>query len=72
MKKVEAIIFSMTLKERRNPDIINGNRRRRIAKGSGTLPQDINQLLNQFKQMRKLMKQMASGRIPKGLGGLFG
>ena len=72
LKKVEAIIFSMTLKERRNPDIINGNRRRRIAKGSGTLPQDINQLLNQFKQMRKLMKQMASGRIPKGLGGLFG
>jgi signal recognition particle subunit SRP54 len=72
LKKVEAIIFSMTLRERRNPDIINGNRRRRIAKGSGTLPQDINQLLNQFKQMRKLMKQMASGRIPKGLGGLFG
>jgi len=62
LKKVEAIILSMTPEERRNPDIIDGSRKRRIAKGSGTTPQDINQLLNQFRQTQKLMKQMAQGR----------
>ncbi len=72
LKKVEAIIYSMTPKERHNPDILNGSRRRRISKGSGTTPQDVNQLLNQFRQMQKVMKQMASGRGMKGLGGLFG
>ena len=71
MKKVEAIVYSMTAKERRNPDILNGSRRRRIALGSGTTPQDVNQLLNQFGQMRKLMKRMSSGRGLKGLTGLF-
>ncbi len=71
MKKVEAIVYSMTAKERRNPDILNGSRRRRIARGSGTTPQDVNQLLNQFGQMRKLMKRMSSGRGLKGLTGLF-
>lgn len=65
LKKVEAIILSMTPKERRNPDLIDGSRRRRIARGSGTTPQDVNQLLNQFRQTQKLMKQMARGR---GLG----
>ena len=71
MKKVEAIVYSMTAKERRNPDILNGSRRRRIAGGSGTTPQDVNQLLNQFGQMRKLMKKMSSGRGLRGLSGLF-
>ena len=52
IKRVEAIIYSMTPEERRRPDIINGSRRRRIAKGSGTTPQDINQLLNQFRQTK--------------------
>jgi len=68
MKKVEAIVRSMTPEERRNPSVIDGSRRRRIARGSGTTPQDINQLLNQFRQMQKLMKQMSSGR---GLLSLF-
>jgi signal recognition particle subunit SRP54 len=62
LKKIEAIILSMTPLERHNPEIIDGSRRRRIARGSGTTPQDINQLLNQFRQTRKLMKQMARGR----------
>ena len=71
LKKVEAIVFSMTPQERRNPDMLNGSRKRRIAKGSGTEPKDVNQLLNQFKQTQKLMKQMASGRVPRGLSGLL-
>ena len=71
LKRVEAIVFSMTPQERRNPDMLNGSRKRRIAKGSGTEPKDVNQLLNQFKQMQKLMKQMASGRSPRGLSGLI-
>ncbi len=58
--KTEAIIQSMTLKERQRPELISGSRRRRIAKGSGTMPQDVNQLLNQFKQIRKMMKDMSS------------
>ena len=58
MKKIEAIILSMTPAERQNPEIIDGSRRRRIARGSGTTPQDINQLLNQFRQMQKMMKHM--------------
>jgi len=62
LKKVEAIVFSMTPQERQHPEIIDGSRRRRIARGSGTSVQDINQLLNQFSQVRKLMKQMDSGK----------
>ena len=62
VKKVEAIIFSMTPWERQHPDMIDGSRRRRIARGSGTSPQDINQLLNQFRQAQKLMKQLDSGK----------
>ncbi len=65
LKKVEAIVLSMTPEERRSPEIIDGSRRRRIAQGSGTTLQDINQLLNQFRQMQKLMKQLSSGRLPK-------
>ena len=67
IKKVEALVHSMTAEERRRPQIIGGSRRRRIASGSGTTPQDVNQLLNQFRQMQKLMRQMTTG---KGLEGL--
>ncbi len=58
LDKTEAIIRSMTPEERRRPEIIGGSRRRRIARGSGTTPQDVNQLLNQFSQMQKMMRQM--------------
>ena len=68
LNRVEAIIQSMTPDERRRPEIINGSRRRRIAIGSGTSVQEVNQLLAQFKQMRKLMKQIGQGRIPSVLG----
>ncbi len=71
LKKVEAIIFSMTPEERQNPTIVDGSRRRRIARGSGTKPQDINQLLNQFHQMRKLMKMGLGGKLPRNLMGMF-
>ena len=67
LKKVEAIVLSMTPEERRNPSIIGGSRRRRIAKGSGTTPQDINQLLNQFSQIQKLMKMGAKGKLPPNM-----
>jgi signal recognition particle subunit SRP54 len=67
LRKIESIILSMTVDERRNPTIIGGSRRRRIAKGSGTTPGDVNQLLNQFYQMRKLAKMAATGRLPKNL-----
>ena len=69
--KFEAIIQSMTPGERHDPDILNGRRRRRIAMGSGTAPQDVNQLLNQFRQAQKLMKQMSRARSPRDLQGLF-
>lgn len=62
VKKVEAIVYSMTSEERQHPDIIDGSRRRRIAKGSGTSAQDVNQLLNQFRQAQKLMKQLDSSK----------
>ncbi|MCH8086557.1 MAG: signal recognition particle protein [Chloroflexi bacterium] len=67
LKKTEAMILSMTPEERQNPGMIGGSRKRRICKGSGTLPQDVNQLLNQFRQMQKLMKVMAGGkgRLPR-------
>jgi signal recognition particle subunit SRP54 len=58
MKRVEAIILSMTKKERRNPNIIDGSRRRRIAAGSGTQVQDVNRLLKQFTEVKKMMKQI--------------
>jgi signal recognition particle subunit SRP54 len=67
IKRVEAIILSMTPQERRRPELLNGSRKRRVSRGSGTTPQEVNQLLNQFKQTQRLMKQMASGR---GLGAL--
>lgn len=63
-KHFEAIVFSMTPEERRKPDMISGSRRRRIARGSGTSPQEVNQLLNQFKQAKGIMKDLASGKMP--------
>jgi signal recognition particle subunit SRP54 len=68
LDRIEAIIHSMTPAERRHPEIINGSRRRRIATGSGTSVQEVNQLLSQFKQMRKLMKQMGRGGLPALFG----
>lgn len=72
--KTEAIIQSMTKTERNKPALINGSRRKRIAMGSGTRVQDVNQLLNQFEQMKKMMKKMGgmklSGMMPKGLNPL--
>lgn len=70
-KKLEAIILSMTLQERRNHEIIDGSRRRRIAKGSGTAVEDVNRLLKQFIEMRKMMKQLMK-MGPGMLGGLMG
>jgi signal recognition particle subunit SRP54 len=64
LDRLEAIILSMTPAERANPQIINGSRRKRIAMGSGTTVQAVNQLTKQFAQMRKLMKQLAEGKMP--------
>ncbi|MEI6776103.1 MAG: signal recognition particle protein [Chloroflexales bacterium] len=79
LKQVEAMIFSMTIEERRNPDIIKNSRRERIARGSGTSVQDIAQLTKQFQQMQRMMKQIGGmgkgggkGRGGKGRGGKGG
>ena len=69
--RVEAIVYSMTPGERSNPSIIGGSRRRRIARGSGTTPRDVNQLLNQFKQTQRLMKQMSTGKGMKDIARMF-
>ena len=66
-KHIEAMINSMTLDERQNPDIINGSRRKRIANGSGRTVQDVNGLLKQFADMRKMMKMMQSGGGKRGM-----
>jgi signal recognition particle subunit SRP54 len=71
LKRIESIILSMTPEERHNPGIIDGSRRSRIARGSGVKPQDINQLLNQFRQMQKLMKMGIGGKLPRNLMGMF-
>ncbi len=63
-KHVEAIIYSMTPAERANPSLLNGRRRERVAKGSGCTPQEVNRLLKQFEDTRKLMKMAAGGKIP--------
>lgn len=63
MAHIEAIILSMTVKERRNPDIIKASRKTRIAKGSGTSVQEVNKLLQQFEQMKKMMKMMSNGKM---------
>ena len=69
VRRVEAIVLSMTRQERRNPKILNASRKRRIAAGSGTTVQDVNALVRQFEQMQRLMKQMSGGRMPRGLFG---
>lgn len=69
-KQSEAIIQSMTLAERRKPDILNGSRRRRIAAGSGTTPADVNRLMNQYQQAKKLMQMMSTAGKGGGGGGL--
>jgi len=68
--KMEAIVQSMTIKERRNPDLLNASRRKRIAAGSGTEVQDINRLIKQFEQSKKMIKQMAG--MQKNMGGMKG
>jgi signal recognition particle subunit SRP54 len=67
MKHIEAIIQSMTAAERKNPDILNGSRRKRIAAGSGTHVQEVNRLMKQFTEMRKQMKKMKNSKMPRGL-----
>ena len=71
MNRIEAIIQSMTVEERKRPEIINGSRRRRISRGSGTTAQDINQLMNQFRQTQKIMKQFSRNKNPRGLMNMF-
>jgi signal recognition particle subunit SRP54 len=84
MSRVEAIIYSMTKQERKQPKIINGSRRKRIALGSGTTIQDVNRMLKQFEDMQKMMKQLTKGGgkmnalkglfggdIPAGMGGMM-
>jgi signal recognition particle subunit SRP54 len=68
VKHVEAIILSMTPQERRRPDILNGSRRARIAKGAGRPVQEVNRLLEQFRQMQKMMKQLKGFGMGKALG----
>jgi signal recognition particle subunit SRP54 len=68
LKKIEAMILSMTCEERRNPAVIDGRRRSRIARGSGTTPKDVNQLLNQFREIQKLTKSLTRGKFPKKTG----
>jgi signal recognition particle subunit SRP54 len=76
LAKIEAVIRSMTPQERQRPEMIGGSRRKRISRGSGTTPQDVNQLLNQFRQAQKMMRQMTTGKGPGGrkggAGGVFG
>ncbi len=71
LKKIEAIILSMTYEERRNPAIINGRRRSRIAQGSGTTSKDVNQLLNQFREIQKLTRTLTRGKLPRKMGTMF-
>lgn len=80
MKHIEAIVLSMTPQERKKPELINGSRRARIAKGSGRTVTEVNRLLEQFREMQKMMKKMSGGaggkggmpRMPFGGGGMFG
>ncbi|TNE47739.1 MAG: signal recognition particle protein [Deltaproteobacteria bacterium] len=75
LKRIEAIIYSMTVQERRNHQILNASRKRRIARGSGTSVREINELLKQFVQMRRMMKQMSRmgmGGLRKMMGRLMG
>jgi signal recognition particle subunit SRP54 len=64
LDRIQAIILSMTPEERKHPELINGSRRLRIAKGSGTTVQHVNRLVKQFGQMRKVMRQVGRGKMP--------
>jgi signal recognition particle subunit SRP54 len=64
LDRIQAIILSMTPEERRRPELIKGSRRLRIAKGSGTNVQQVNKLVKQFGQMRKVMRQVGRGKMP--------
>jgi signal recognition particle subunit SRP54 len=73
LDRIEAMIFSMTARERRNPELIDGSRKQRIAHGSGTSVQDVNMLLKQYREMQKMLKMFSGGktnglRLP-GMGG---
>ena len=74
LRRLEAIIDSMTIEERRHPELIKASRRRRIATGSGTSTADVNRLLKQFEEMQRLMRSLGGGRLPAGnaLRGLLG
>ena len=75
LKRIEAIISSMTIEERENPHIINASRKKRIARGSGTTVQEINQLLKQYEQIKSMIKQFSQlekkGRLPLSGGRLW-
>jgi signal recognition particle subunit SRP54 len=68
MKRVVAIIDSMTPRERRDHTILNGNRKKRVAKGSGTSVPDVNRLIKQFLDARRMMKSLAGGQMGMGKG----
>jgi signal recognition particle subunit SRP54 len=70
VKRIEAIINSMTPEERHHPEVLGGSRKRRVARGSGTTVQEVNQLLAQFRQMQRMMKQMTSQK-GRGLLSMF-
>jgi signal recognition particle subunit SRP54 len=72
MRRAEAIIKSMTPIERNDPNVLNAGRRRRIAQGSGTRLQDVNQLIKQFTELQKVMKQFSGGRLGKRMPGMRG
>lgn len=72
MKRVEAMISSMTRAERRDPDLLNASRKRRVAKGSGTSVQEINQLLSQFREAQKMMKQLSTNPRLRAMAGMMG
>ena len=76
LARQEAIIFSMTKTERKNPKIFNGSRRKRVAEGAGTTVQEVNRLLKQFQQMTKMMKRMnklgKKGMMRQNLPGMIG
>lgn len=71
-KGIEAIIYSMTPDERHNPGLLNSSRRQRIAKGSGTTIQEVNRLIKQFDQTRKMMKMVTGGGMKGMMGRMAG
>ena len=71
LDRIQAIVLSMTAEERAKPQIINGKRRKRIADGSGTSIQQVNRLIKQFAEMKKMMKKMQGGKMPN-IGQMLG